>query len=134
MKRILIAVVVMLAVGGVSWLAVQRLSAGTPAGRLYGNVEIRQVDLAFNSEGTVLTMLDDPIRFTGYEVVKAFEGQTTHDTTITLPVVENDQDIARLSRVLEPILLAGAPLGYLIRGHGCYISPRVADSQLISPP
>ncbi len=57
MKRILIAVVVMLAVGGVSWLAVQRLSAGTPAGRLYGNVEIRQVDLAFNSEGTVLTML-----------------------------------------------------------------------------
>lgn len=71
--------------------------------------------------GTVLTMLDAPIRFTGYEVVKAFEGQTTHDITITLPVVENDQDIARLSRVLEPILLGGAPLGYLIRGHGCYI-------------
>lgn len=71
--------------------------------------------------GTVLTLLGQPIRFTGYEVVKAFEGQTTHDVTLELPVFDNDQDIARLAQATEPVLLAGAPLGYYIRGHGCYV-------------
>ena len=71
--------------------------------------------------GTVVSLAGGPIRFTGYEIVKAFPGQTTHDATVELPVVENDQDIARMAGVVEPILLAGAPLGYLIRGHGVYV-------------
>ncbi len=71
--------------------------------------------------GTVLSMQPEPIRFTGYEVVKAFEGQATHDVTIDLPIFSNDQDIARLCRATEPVLLAGAPLGYYIQGHGCYV-------------
>lgn len=71
--------------------------------------------------GTVVSLAGGPIRFTGYEIVKAFPGQTTHDVTVELPVVENDQDIARMAGVVEPILMAGAPLGYLIRGHGVYV-------------
>jgi methylthioribulose-1-phosphate dehydratase len=74
--------------------------------------------------GTVLSMADpqaSEIRFAGYELLKAFAGQTTHATALDLPVVDNDQDMARLSEVLAPRLRAGTPPGYLIRGHGVYV-------------
>jgi HlyD family secretion protein len=56
MKRVLIAAVVLVAVGAVGWLTFLRLSEQTPPNVLYGNVEIRQVDLSFNSEGTVTAL------------------------------------------------------------------------------
>jgi methylthioribulose-1-phosphate dehydratase len=74
--------------------------------------------------GTVLSIADPAataIRFAGYELLKAFEGQTTHAVALDLPIVDNDQDMPRLSERLAPLLLAGAPLGYLIRGHGVYV-------------
>jgi methylthioribulose-1-phosphate dehydratase len=72
--------------------------------------------------GTVLSMAaPGPIRFSGYEIVKAFEGQVTHDTTVELPVFDNDQDIARLAGRIAPVISAGASLGYYIRGHGAYV-------------
>jgi methylthioribulose-1-phosphate dehydratase len=71
---------------------------------------------------TVLSLQGgEAIRFSGYEILKAFEGQRTHETTIDLPIIENDQDISRLAGVVEPVIRAGLPLGYLIRGHGVYI-------------
>ncbi len=70
---------------------------------------------------TVLSMVDPAGRivFEGYEVQKAFEGQTTHTGQLILPLVDNDQDIARLARALEPLLVPGIA-GTLIRGHGTY--------------
>ena len=56
MRRIVSAVIAAALIGGVAWLAVQRLTATAPPGTLYGNVEIRQVDLSFNAEGTVVAM------------------------------------------------------------------------------
>ena len=56
MRRIALIFVALAAVGGVGWLLVQRLSTPPDTGTLYGNVEIRQVDLSFNSEGTVIAM------------------------------------------------------------------------------
>lgn len=78
---------------------------------------------AHSVPGTVLSMASDgPIRFSGYELVKAFPGQKTHDVTLALPVLDNDQDIPRLAARVEPLLRAGAvPLGYMIRGHGAYV-------------
>ena len=71
---------------------------------------------------TVLSMTEPgPIRLAQYEVLKAFEGQTTHDVALDLPVFDNDQDIARLAAIAEPTIAAGTPLGYLIRGHGVYV-------------
>jgi methylthioribulose-1-phosphate dehydratase len=67
---------------------------------------------------TVLSMAGD-IQFSGYEIIKAF-GFTTHEVDVTLPVFENDQDIARLARLTEPVLLEETPIGYMIRGHGVY--------------
>ncbi len=74
--------------------------------------------------GTVLSMADpqaSSLRFAGYELLKAFAGQTTHHAALDLPVVDNDQDMTRLAERLAPLLRAGAPLGYLIRGHGVYV-------------
>jgi len=68
---------------------------------------------------TVLSMLDAPIYFSGYEVVKAF-GFPTHDVDVELPIFENDQDIARLAGLIEPRLVEDTPVGYVIRGHGVY--------------
>ncbi|HEY8614340.1 MAG TPA: methylthioribulose 1-phosphate dehydratase [Roseomonas sp.] len=66
----------------------------------------------------------DSLRLEGYELLKAFPGLPTHEAAIELPVLDNDQDIARLqlavegrwSRMAAPILP-----GYLIRGHGVYV-------------
>jgi methylthioribulose-1-phosphate dehydratase len=66
---------------------------------------------------TVLSMAG-AISFSQYEILKAF-GFSTHEVDVDLPVFENDQDIARLAKVLEPELLEG-PIGYVIRGHGVY--------------
>lgn len=70
--------------------------------------------------GTVLSMHATSLRIEGYELQKAFEGQRTHAAALELPIVDNDQDIARLAGVLAP-LLDGMRLGYLIRGHGTYV-------------
>ncbi len=63
------------------------------------------------------------IRLAGYELLKAFPGGPTHDVAIDLPVLDNDQDIARLQRALDALWddAPGAPPGYVIRGHGVYV-------------
>mgnify|MGYP001162864345 FL=1 len=55
-----------------------------------------------------------------YEVQKVFEGQSTHDASVRVPLFANDQDIARLAREVEPHF-ADMPAGYIIRGHGVYV-------------
>jgi methylthioribulose-1-phosphate dehydratase len=67
---------------------------------------------------TVLSMAGE-ITFTGYEIVKAF-GFATHEVDVSLPIFENDQDIARLAAAIEPELVENPPIGYVIRGHGVY--------------
>jgi len=71
---------------------------------------------------TLLSMLTPApvITFTGYEILKAFEGVRTHDLSIDLPLFDNDQDILRLATRVEATLPA-CRLGYLIRGHGVYV-------------
>ena len=70
---------------------------------------------------TVLSRAHDTIRLEGYELLKILEGIQTHETAVEVPVFENDQDIARLARVVEAQMAAGrAAHAYLIRGHGLY--------------
>ena len=68
-------------------------------------------------------MAGDVIRLSGYELLKAFPGGPTHDVTVEVPIVDNDQDIARLQAAIEGRwTLVTLPLpGYLIRGHGVYV-------------
>ncbi len=71
---------------------------------------------------TVLSMAgsDPVIRLSGYELLKAFAGQATHEAALELPVFDNDQDIRRLADTVSP-LLPSCRLGYLLRGHGVYV-------------
>jgi methylthioribulose-1-phosphate dehydratase len=63
------------------------------------------------------------IRLAGYELLKVFPGGPTHETAVDLPVLDNDQDIARLQAALDALWDATPepPPGYLIRGHGVYV-------------
>ena len=66
----------------------------------------------------------DSVRLEGYELLKAFPDLPTHDAAIELPVLDNDQDIARLQAAVEARWARmAAPIlpGYLIRGHGVYV-------------
>ncbi|PZW43018.1 methylthioribulose-1-phosphate dehydratase [Humitalea rosea] len=74
---------------------------------------------------TVLSRAAGPsLTLAGYELLKAFPGLPTHDASAEIPVVDNDQDIARMQAGLEARwdgMGASPPPGYLIRGHGSYI-------------
>ena len=53
------------------------------------------------------------------EMLKGLEGVATHATCVSIPVLGNDQDLARL-RISAERHLAAAPYGLLIAGHGLY--------------
>jgi HlyD family secretion protein len=56
LRRFGIGLGVFAALAVVGWLAVNRANSGPAAGTLFGNVEIRQVDLAFSVPGRLQTM------------------------------------------------------------------------------
>ena len=70
---------------------------------------------------TVLSMEEDEaITFTGYEMQKSIKGNSTHDSTLELPIVENTQDMKSLHDFLltEPEAVKGS--GFILKGHGLY--------------
>jgi len=67
------------------------------------------------------------IAFTGYELQKAFHGVNSHEGTVALPIVANDQDMNALCAVTEPLFASDAFWGYLIAGHGLYTWGRDID-------
>lgn len=44
------------------------------------------------------------IRLEGYELLKAFEGNTTHETAVDVPVFANTQDMQVLAAQVEALL------------------------------
>jgi methylthioribulose-1-phosphate dehydratase len=61
------------------------------------------------------------LSLSGYEILKALPGIHTHDTSITLPIFENTQDMTQLSAQADDLLAQDHTLwGYIIRGHGTY--------------
>lgn len=55
----------------------------------------------------------------GLEMLKGLQGIRSHEVTLRVPVLDNDQDLVRLSATARPSL-ASAPWGLLIAGHGLY--------------
>jgi HlyD family secretion protein len=100
MKRIAVIVVATVAVAGIGWLGVQRLS-GPPPTRLYGNVEIRQVDLAFNSEGTVIALdKREGERVQGGEAIAELD-PATYQSGEALAEARHDAAQAQLTKLLN---------------------------------
>jgi methylthioribulose-1-phosphate dehydratase len=60
------------------------------------------------------------VRLEGYELLKAFHGNTTHEAEIDLPVLPNSQDMPALAAQVDALLDDRCMWGYLIDGHGLY--------------
>lgn len=60
------------------------------------------------------------VRFSDYELQKAFAGNTTHEGSIDVPVFANTQDMQALAAQVETMLDKQCMWGYLIEGHGLY--------------
>ena len=60
------------------------------------------------------------IRLEGYELLKAFHGNSTHEAAIDVPVFANTQDMNILAAQVDALLDKQMLWGYLIDGHGLY--------------
>ncbi|HET7694219.1 MAG TPA: methylthioribulose 1-phosphate dehydratase [Vicinamibacterales bacterium] len=67
------------------------------------------------------TAADGGVAIEGYEMLKGLDGITTHDHREWIPVIDNDQDIPRLSLVVRRVLdQHPACHAFLLRRHGLY--------------
>ena len=60
------------------------------------------------------------VRLEGWELLKAFAGNSTHEVAVDVPVLPNSQDMTVLASKIERLTYAGPLWGYLIDGHGLY--------------
>jgi methylthioribulose-1-phosphate dehydratase len=68
------------------------------------------------------------LQIAGYEMLKGLSGITTHDTRVTIPILDNDQDMAAMARAVAAELGKGSPVhAFLVRGHGLYTWGRDLD-------
>lgn len=94
-------------------LHVQLYSSGLP--------DIGAVLHTHSIANTVLSRRFDRIVLQHYELQKVLPGHPDPAQAVTLPVFENDQDIARLAQRVDHYLKAAPETpAYLIAGHGLY--------------
>jgi methylthioribulose-1-phosphate dehydratase len=68
------------------------------------------------------------LEIAGLEMLKGLSGITTHDTRVTIPILDNNQDMAAMARALGAELGKGTPVhAFLVRGHGLYTWGRDLD-------
>ena len=60
------------------------------------------------------------VHLEGYELLKAFAGNQTHEMAVDVPVLANTQDMDELAGWVEALLDQQPMWGYLINGHGLY--------------
>lgn len=60
------------------------------------------------------------VRLEGYELLKAFSGNDTHEAAVDVPVLPNTQNMAILAAQVDALLDRQPLWGYLIDGHGLY--------------
>ncbi len=102
MKRVILTIILLTIVGGGGWLLARNLAAVPDAGTLYGNVEIRQVDLSFETEGKVIALpRQEGDRVHRGEVVAELD-PATYQTAVALAEARRDASKASLD-----LLLAG---------------------------
>ncbi len=72
--------------------------------------------------GTLLSRIElaqGSVMLEGWEMLKGLKGITTHDTSVSVPVIANNQDLQILSESADA-RLSDAPHGLLVSGHGLY--------------
>lgn len=91
---------------------------------LYENEGIAAVLHTHSVDVTVYSWLfpeERELIFQGLELQKGIEGIHSHETALVLPVYDNAQDIAALSRLIQSDLAQRPQVfGFILRGHGLY--------------
>jgi methylthioribulose-1-phosphate dehydratase len=90
-------------------------------------VRARGAGAVLHTHSIASTLLSDEhgdrggLTIEGFEMLKGLDGVRTHEHREWLPIVENDQDIPRLSSVVRGVLNQHIDAhGFLIRSHGLY--------------
>jgi methylthioribulose-1-phosphate dehydratase len=111
--------------GAVSGDAAVRPSAET--GLHLAIVRSRGARAVFHTHSIWSTVLSDlhategGLLIEGYEMLKGLSGVRTHQHSEWVPIVDNDQDMSRLGRVVSDALARSPGAhGFLIRRHGLY--------------
>lgn len=60
------------------------------------------------------------VTFKGYEVQKGFEGQTTHEAIVQIPIFDNTQNMNDFAAVMKENEVLLAHYAFIIRKHGTY--------------
>lgn len=58
--------------------------------------------------------------FEGYEVQKGFDGQTTHEASVSIPIFDNTQDMVDFSKILKENQDRILNHSFIMRKHGTY--------------
>lgn len=105
-------------------------TAGVPSAETRLHIEIvvaRAVAAVLHTHSIWSTLLSDRfgsqggVAIEGYEMLKGLAGVTTHEHREWIPVLENDQDLSRLSaRVRETLRAYPDCHALLLRRHGLY--------------
>ena len=108
----------------------QRSGDGRPSAEARLHLEIvraRGAGAVLHTHSIWSTILSDQcagaggLSITGYEMLKGLEGVSTHEHVEWLPVLENDQDMTRLGRLVGEVLTSHHGChGFLLRRHGLY--------------
>lgn len=101
------------------------VSAETPLhlARYRGDAGIGAIVHVHSLAATVLSRADEAqgaVVLDGFEMHKALDGFTTHESTLRIPIFGNAQDTAELARRIESSLGDAPVPGYLLAGHGLY--------------
>jgi methylthioribulose-1-phosphate dehydratase len=106
------------------------VGAGRPSGEALLHLEIvrsRGAGAVLHTHSIWSTILSDlhagdgGLVIEGYEMLKGLDGVRTHDHREWVPIVDNDQDMRRLGRVVSDVLDRHARAhAILIRRHGLY--------------
>ena len=83
------------------------------------------INAVFHTHSLLATVLSNVfheyIRIENLEILKSLPGITTHETSICIPIFENDQDMPALSQRIFAYLQGNEQIyGYLLKGHGLY--------------
>ncbi len=62
----------------------------------------------------------EEILFEGYEIQKGFKGQTTHEAQISIPILDNSQDMLAFSNLMRAKKDLFSNHCFIIRNHGTY--------------
>ena len=86
-----------------------------------GRPAVRAVIHTHADAAAVLSRLGGDLELSGWELLKAFTGVTSHEARVTIPVIANDQDVPALAgRVSARLASMPEAPAYLLAGHGLY--------------